>query len=139
VVDSARSSRCARNSRVATACRRLRFASVTTSWHPRRMASAMMVSSTLSRTINTGMPGALCCLTFMMELKSTPSSSMKAISISGLICVRASPRSRASGNQVQWTGWPALRKVLLIASTWSCDRVMTIIGTAPCSLKSKPS
>jgi hypothetical protein len=24
--------------------------------------------------------------------------------------------------------------VLLIASTWSCDLVMTIIGTAPCSV-----
>ncbi|HEV3423128.1 MAG TPA: hypothetical protein VG105_04940 [Paraburkholderia sp.] len=63
-----------------------------------------------------------------------PSSSMNAISISGLICVSASPKSRASGSQVQCTGWPALRSVLLIASTWSCDLVMTIIGTAPSSV-----
>jgi hypothetical protein len=44
---------------------------------------------------------------------------MKATSISGLSWVIASDKSRASGSQVQWTGWPALRSVLLIASTWS--------------------
>src|SRR3984957_8407814 len=134
VVESARSRRWVRSSRVATACRRLRLARVTTSCAPRLMASAMAASSTCSRMISTGIPGALCCLTFMSDARSMPSSSMNAISISGLSCVRASPRSRASGSHVQCTGWPALRSVLLIASTWSCDRVMTIIGTAPCSL-----
>src|ERR1700691_3746699 len=134
VVESARSRRWARSSRVATDCSRLRLARVTTSCAPRAMASAMAASSTRSRMMSTGIPGALCCLIFMREARSMPSSSMKATSISGLICVSASPRSRASGSHVQCTGWPALRKVLLIASTWSCDLVITIIGTAPCSV-----
>jgi hypothetical protein len=28
--------------------------------------------------------------------------------------------------------------VLLIASTWSCDLAITIIGTAPCSVTGNP-
>ncbi len=104
MLDSARSKRWARSSRVATACKRLRFASVTTSWQPRRMASAIAASSTVARTMSTGMPGAFCCFTFMMEARSTLSSSVKTINISGLSCVRASPRSLASDSQVQCTG-----------------------------------
>ncbi len=65
------------------------------------MASAIVFSSTCSRTISTGISGAVCCLIFMIEARSVPSSSMNATSISGFSCVRASDRSRASGNQVQ--------------------------------------
>ncbi len=68
------------------------------------MASAIAASSTVWRTISTGMSGAFCCFTFMMEARSTLTSSVKAISISGLSCVKASPKSLASDSQVQWTG-----------------------------------
>ncbi len=65
------------------------------------MASAIAFSSTWVRTINTGISGAVCCLIFMIEDRSVPSSSMNATSISGFSCVMASDKSRASGSQVQ--------------------------------------
>ncbi len=95
------------------------FESVTASCAPRVSAWAIAFSSSFSRTISTGTSGAKRERKSIAPARSTMPSSANSISISAEACVRASPRSRASGSQVTCTGWPALRSALLMASTLS--------------------
>src|SRR5207253_2712466 len=67
---------------------------------------------------------------------NSPRLSATCTSSSGLSWVSASARSRSAGIQVQWTGWPARRRMLLTASTGSRAELSTMSGTAFCSVKS---
>src|ERR1700683_1699822 len=129
VVLSTRSSRKVCSSRAITACRRSGLASETTSRAPARSAAAMRSSSTVSAITTSGTAGAMWSRTLTVATRlSWPQSTYSRSS--GLSCVRASPRSRSDGIQVQCTGCPARRKMLLIVSTGSRATLSTINGTA---------
>ena len=70
-----------------------------------------------------------------MMLLRTSAGPRTWMSSSGLICGNASGRSPSAGIQVQCTGCPPRRRMLLIASTGSRVRESTMSGTGFCSVK----
>ncbi|MCX7058759.1 MAG: hypothetical protein NTZ79_16720 [Proteobacteria bacterium] len=90
------------------------------SWAPARSAAVLVMSVTSALTRITGTGGWLRARRSAIVSSGSSRSSANTTSSSGLIWIIASPRSAASGSQVQCTAWPARRRVELIDSTWSC-------------------